>query len=120
MNNFDFVVHIGTRAPEKKPNNVLNTPLANWALDEAYKWAESKADKNIFAANAKVYIESIEANREYEPREPDKADYLQLLYVIEINLFLLLERNFLLHDNQLYLHILYLFPLYVSFIVFSF
>ena len=82
MNNFDFVVHIGTRAPEKKPNNVLNTPLANWALDEAYKWAESKADKNIFAANAKVYIESIEANREYERREPDKADYLQLLYIL--------------------------------------
>tara|TARA_Y100000310_G_C20527792_1_gene736943 strand:+ start:345 stop:686 length:342 start_codon:yes stop_codon:yes gene_type:complete len=79
---FDFVVQVGPTAPEVEPKNVLKTQEANEALHHAYQWATAKADSNASAANAKVYIEAIELNRAYEPRNPDRADYTQLLYIV--------------------------------------
>jgi len=83
MNNWDFVVHIGDEnPPEVEPVAVLKTDEANLAIHHAYQWATSKAASSAYAANAKVYIESIELNREYEPTNTDRADYVQLLYIL--------------------------------------
>ena len=81
MNNFDFVVQVGPTAPEVEPENVFKTDEANTALHHAYQWAKAKADSSAYAANAKVYIEAIGMNREYETN-PDRADYVQLLYIL--------------------------------------
>ena len=79
MNNYDFVVRIGEQAPEVEPVNLLKSIEANNALHHAYQWASARAEQSITAANAKVYIEAIEQNREFEPMNPDRADYVQLL-----------------------------------------
>lgn len=79
---WDFVVQIGDTPPPVEPDNVLKTDEANKALHHAYEWARSKADSSWTAANAKVYIEAIEMNRTGYETDPDRADYVQLLYII--------------------------------------
>ena len=81
MNNWDFVIQVDEPAPEQRPEQVLKTPEANKALQNAYDWAVAKASTSSYANAAKVYIEAIEMNREYDA-SPDKADYTQLLYII--------------------------------------
>ena len=81
-NDWDFVIQVGPQAPEGEPQSVLKTDEANQALHDAYEWAKAKADTSIYAANAKVYIEAIEMNREYEPNNHDRADHIQLLYIL--------------------------------------
>jgi len=81
--NWDFVVDVGGRLPEVPPRpGLLDTPEANVALRAAYEWAVSKAATSVYANAAKVYIEGIEANREWEPNDTARADYTQLLYII--------------------------------------
>ena len=82
MKPFDFVIQVGPTAPEAEPVNVFRTPEANEALHHAYQWAKAKAETNVFANAAKVYIEAIEMNRDYDPSHPDRADHTQLLYII--------------------------------------
>jgi len=82
MNNFDFVVQVGPTAPEGEPVNIFKTIEANNALHHAYQWAIAKASSNMSANAAKVYIEGIAMNREYEPNNHDRADYTQLLYIL--------------------------------------
>jgi hypothetical protein len=89
----DFAIILGEQPPSGYPGNILDTPEANTALKAAYIWAselvnkfESKpASKSnrwpAAAANAKVYIEAIPMNREYDPSK-DTADKTQLLYVL--------------------------------------
>jgi len=80
--NYDFAIQIGPTAPEVEPINMFKTAEANTALHHAYQWAIAKASKSANANAAKVYIEAIEMNREYEPTSPDRADFTQLLYII--------------------------------------
>ena len=82
MSNFDFVIQVGPTAPEVEPSNVFKTAEANEALHHAYQWAIAKASTSMYANAAKVYIEAIEMNREYEPTSPDRADFTQLLYIL--------------------------------------
>ena len=82
MNNFDFAIQVGPTAPEGEPKSILKTDVANTALHHAYQWAVAKASTSMNAGAAKVYIEAIKMNREYEPNNPDRADYTQLLYII--------------------------------------
>ena len=83
MSEWDFVVQVGDTPPEGAPRaGLLDTPEANAALQAAYEWAVSKAATSAYANAAKVYIEGIEANSEWEPNDTDKADYTQLLYII--------------------------------------
>jgi len=82
MTNFDFVVQVGPTAPEGEPVSIFKTVEANDAIHHAYQWARDKASTSANANAAKVYIEAIEMNREYEPSNPDRADYTQLLYII--------------------------------------
>ena len=43
----------------------------------------SKANSSVYAANAKVYIEAIEMNRQsLNEGHSDKADYVQLIYIL--------------------------------------
>ena len=81
-NEFDFVVHVGDKPPEGEPVEMLKTPEANLALHHAYEWACSKEKSSANAGCAKVYIEAIEMNRVYEPADADRADYAQLLYIL--------------------------------------
>ena len=83
MSEWDFVIQVGDTPPEGAPRaGLLDTPEANAALQAAYEWAVSQAATSAYANAAKVYIEGIEANREWEPNDSDKADYTQLLYII--------------------------------------
>jgi hypothetical protein len=80
---WDFVVEVGPTVPEGAPRSgLLNTPEANTALQAAYEWAVSKAPTSSYANAAKVYIEGIEENRKYSPDDTDRADDIQLLYII--------------------------------------
>ena len=82
MMKYDFAVQVGRMVPEGEPDNVLGTLEANKALHHAYQWASSKASKSVYANAAKVYIEGIAINREYEPNNPDRADRHQLTYIL--------------------------------------
>jgi len=82
MTNFDFVVNVGPTAPEGEPVNIFKTIEANNAIHYAYQWARAKASSNVYANAAKVYIEGIAMNRDYEPSNHDRADYTQLLYIL--------------------------------------
>jgi hypothetical protein len=78
---WDFVIQVGPTAPEVEPSGILKTDEANQALHHAYQWAVSKADSSIYAANAKVYIQAIELNRQHDPNH-DRADHVQLIYIL--------------------------------------
>ena len=79
---WDFVVQLpGPVPPSGAQVNLLKTTTANMALMDAYDWAAAKASTNMAANAAKVYIEAIKMNREYEA-DPDKADHIQLLYIL--------------------------------------
>ena len=82
MMKYDFAIHVGPTAPEGEPDNVFKTSQANKALHHAYQWAVAKASTSMSANAAKVYIEGIAMNREYEPNSSDRADYTQLLYIL--------------------------------------
>jgi len=82
-NGWDFVIQVGPTPEESPPApDTLQTPEANAALLDAYNWAVEKAPTSSRAANAKVYIEAIKNNRQYEPTEPDRADSTQLMYIV--------------------------------------
>ena len=76
------MVQVGPTAPEGEPDSILNTSEANEALHHAYQWASAKASSSVYANAAKVYIEGLEMNREYEPSNHNRADYTQLLYIL--------------------------------------
>ena len=78
---WDFVVQVGPTPPSGAPVNLLKTTEANMALMNAYDWAVGKASTSMAANAAKVYIEAIKMNREYDS-DPDKADHIQLLYIL--------------------------------------
>ena len=75
----DFMVVMREQPPAGYPGDLLNTDEANLALREVYKWACSS--DSIYAQSAKVYVEAIPMNREYDPSS-DRADKTQLLYVM--------------------------------------
>jgi RimJ/RimL family protein N-acetyltransferase len=82
MNGWDFVIKVGPTAPEVEPDRVLKTDEANQALHHAYQWAVSKTDSSRYASKVKVFIESIELNRQYDSNH-DRADHTQLLYILD-------------------------------------
>tara|TARA_R110000744_G_scaffold205019_1_gene323759 strand:+ start:46 stop:405 length:360 start_codon:yes stop_codon:yes gene_type:complete len=80
---YNFAVVLGETPPDKEPIAILKTKAANEALHYAYEWASAKANSSVYAANAKVYIEAIEMNRQsLNEGHSDKADYVQLIYIL--------------------------------------
>tara|TARA_Y100000401_G_C8301447_1_gene214333 strand:- start:538 stop:897 length:360 start_codon:yes stop_codon:yes gene_type:complete len=77
----DFVTTIGSLDRGVAPKNLLETEEANTALENAYEWACRK-EGNVYAQNAKAYIENIEQNREWDS-DKNSADVIQILYILE-------------------------------------